>query len=60
MELMKYIPTDKSIVVAFSGGESSSYALKLVLDKYKGTHNIIVCFCNTGEEDEETFIFTKK
>jgi hypothetical protein len=60
MKLLKEIPKNKTIVVAFSGGESSAYALKLVLNKYKNTHKIIVCFCNTGEEDEETFIFSKK
>ncbi len=60
MNLLKEIDVDKTIVVAFSGGESSAYALMLVLEKFKQTHNIIVCFCNTGEEDEETFIFTKR
>jgi hypothetical protein len=57
---MKSIPNNKTIIVAFSGGESSAYMLKLILDKYQFTHKIIVCFCNTGEEDEETLIFTKK
>lgn len=60
MNLMRIIPNTKTIVVAFSGGESSAYALKLVLDRYRRTHKIIVCFCNTGEEDEETLIFSKK
>lgn len=60
MNLMKNIPIGKTIVVAFSGGESSAYMLKLILDKYSKTHKIIVCFCNTGEEDEETLIFAKK
>jgi hypothetical protein len=57
---MKTIPEGKIIVVAFSGGESSAKALELVLKKFNQTHKIIVCFCNTGEEDEETFIFSKK
>lgn len=60
MNLLKNIPADKIIVVAFSGGESSAKALELVLNKFSKTHKIIVCFCNTGEEDEETFIFSKK
>lgn len=60
MNLLKEIPQNKTIVVAFSGGESSAKALELVLNKFKATHKIIVCFCNTGEEDEETFIFSKK
>lgn len=57
---MREIPKNKTIVVAFSGGESSAYALFLILKEYKETHKIIVCFCNTGEEDEETLIFVKK
>lgn len=60
MNLLKKIPANKIIVVAFSGGESSAKSLELVLNKFRKTHKIIVCFCNTGEEDEETFIFSKK
>lgn len=60
MNLMREIPLGKTIIVAFSGGESSAYMLKLILDKYQKTHKIIVVFCNTGEEDEETLIFVKK
>jgi len=60
MNLLKIIPKDKTIVVAFSGGESSAKALEIVLTKFRLTHKIIVCFCNTGEEDEETLIFSKK
>lgn len=60
LKLMREIPIGKIIIVAFSGGESSAYMLKLILDKYYKTHKIIVVFCNTGEEDEETLIFVKK
>lgn len=60
MNLMKFIPLGKVIIVAFSGGESSGYQLKLLLEKYSETHRIIVTMCNTGEEDEQTFIFAKK
>lgn len=60
LNLMRVIPLGKVAIVAFSGGESSAYLLKLILEKYSATHRIIVCFCNTGEEDEETFIFAKK
>jgi hypothetical protein len=60
MKLMKIIPESKIIIVAFSGGESSFYALKLILEQYGKTHKIIVCFCNTGEEDEATFKFVVK
>lgn len=60
MNLMRIIPVSKTIVVAFSGGESSAYALILILNMFRITHDIIVCFCNTGEEDEETLIFVKR
>lgn len=60
MKLMKIIPFGKVIIIAFSAGESSAYMLKLILDKYRNTHKIIVCFCNTGEEDEQSLIFAKK
>jgi len=59
MGLMKIIPEGKIIVICFSGGESSAYMIKLIIEKYP-THRIIIIFCNTGEEDEETLIFTKK
>lgn len=60
MNLLKKIPKHKQIVVAFSGGESSAKALEIVLNKFRETHKIIVCFCNTGEEDEQTFVFSEK
>jgi len=60
MNLMRIIPTSKTIIVAFSMGESSAKMLDLILKKYRISHNIIVVCCNTGEEDEESLIFAKK
>jgi len=60
MNLMKIIPLGKVIIICFSGGESSAYMLKLILEKYSSTHKIIITFCNTGEEDEETLLFVEK
>lgn len=60
MKLLREIPTSKVIIVCFSAGESSAYQLELILAKYGKTHRIIVVFCNTGEEDEESLIFAKK
>jgi len=60
MNLMKIIPIGKVIIMCFSGGESSAYMLKLILEKYSGTHKIIITFCNTGEEDEETLLFVEE
>jgi len=60
MNLMRVIPTSKTIIIAFSMGESSAYMIELILNKYRRTHKIIVVCCNTGEEDEESLIFAKK
>lgn len=60
MNLMKTIPLGKVIIICFSGGESSAYLLELMLKKYSKTHRIIITFCNTGEEDEETLLFVEK
>lgn len=46
--------------MCFSGGESSAYMLKLILEKYSKTHRIIITFCNTGEEDEQTLLFVEQ
>lgn len=59
LNLMRIIPLDKVIIIAFSAGESSAYMIELMLQMYP-THRIIIVFCNTGEEDEESLIFAKK
>jgi 3'-phosphoadenosine 5'-phosphosulfate sulfotransferase (PAPS reductase)/FAD synthetase len=60
LKLLRSIPKGKVIVVAFPLGESSAYMLGLILDKYRHTHRIIVCCCNTGSEDEESLEFGRK
>lgn len=57
---MKIIPYGSVIIICFSGGESSAYMIELILRKYKSTHRIIICFCNTGEEDEKTLLFVEQ
>ena len=47
----------KKIVVSFSGGETSAYMLERILKEYGETHEILVVFANTGEENEETLEF---
>ena len=46
-------------VINFSGGRTSAYMLKMILDKNGGTipENYIVLFQNTGKEDEGTLKF---
>ena len=45
------------LAISFSGGRSSAVMLKLCLDKYGSTHDILITFANTGCEAEETLRF---
>lgn len=45
------------LAISFSGGRSSAVMLKLCLDKYSETHDILITFANTGCEHEETLRF---
>lgn len=47
----------KPLVISFSGGRTSAYMTKLLLDKYRGQRKILVVFANTGKEREETLEF---
>ncbi len=47
----------KLLVISFSGGRTSAYMTKLLIDKYRGIRNILVVFANTGREREETLEF---
>jgi hypothetical protein len=49
----------ENILISFSGGETSAYMLQYILANYS-KHNIKIVFANTGEENEETLIFTQK
>jgi 3'-phosphoadenosine 5'-phosphosulfate sulfotransferase (PAPS reductase)/FAD synthetase len=46
-------------VINFSGGRTSAYMLKMILDEHGGSlpNNYIVLFQNTGKEDEGTLKF---
>lgn len=50
----------KKILVSFSGGETSGYMLKHILENYSQDHEIKILFANTGEENEETLLFVKR
>lgn len=47
----------KPLVISFSGGRTSAYMTKLLLDKYNGKRDIAVIYANTGKEREETLEF---
>ena len=46
-------------VISFSGGRTSGYMLRHILDAHGGTlpSDVIVLFANTGKEREETLVF---
>jgi 3'-phosphoadenosine 5'-phosphosulfate sulfotransferase (PAPS reductase)/FAD synthetase len=52
---------DGPALISFSGGRSSRYMLKTILDAYSGTlpDNIKVAFANTGKEFPETLDFVQ-
>ncbi len=54
------IPTPACI--SFSGGRTSAFMVKKILDAYKGKlpEDILICFANTGKELEETLEFIHK
>jgi len=50
---------DEPTVISFSGGRTSGYMLWKVLQHYDGKlpEEAMVCFCNTGKEDDATLQF---
>lgn len=49
-------------VISFSGGRSSGYMLKHILDAHGGSlpDDVFVCFANTGKERPETLDFVQR
>jgi hypothetical protein len=59
----KRFPLREKISVSFSGGKTSAYMLAMILDAKKSgeiEQEIVVTFCNTGLEHEETLRFVQK
>ena len=54
--------TDEETIINFSGGRTSGYLLKMVLDAYGGKlpDNFVVLFQNTGKEFPQTLDFVKE
>jgi len=50
----------ETIVVSFSGGKTSGYMCKWLLDNYGHLCNFVFIFANTGLEREETLDFVNK
>lgn len=50
----------EKLLVSFSGGETSGYMLQWIKKHWSEKYDIKYVFANTGEENEETLLFTKK
>lgn len=46
--------------ISFSGGETSAYMTKWLLENKKGDYDFVVTFANTGQEAEETLDFVDR
>lgn len=45
------------LVISFSGGRSSAVMLNEILERWADDREIVICFANTGKEEEETLRF---
>lgn len=51
--------TKPRLAISFSGGRTSAVMTKMLLEKYRATHDISVTFANTGCEHPSTLDFVK-
>lgn len=57
------LPLKQDITISFSGGKTSAYMTKMILDHFREhdqKRRIYVMFANTGEEHEETLKFVNR
>ncbi len=47
----------ENLLVSFSGGETSAYLAKWLIDNKSDEYNMVFVFANTGDEEEETLKF---
>lgn len=50
----------KNLLVSFSGGETSAYMAKWLIENKSDEYEMVFVFANTGEENEETLDFVNK
>jgi 3'-phosphoadenosine 5'-phosphosulfate sulfotransferase (PAPS reductase)/FAD synthetase len=51
-------PSISPLIVSFSGGQTSGYMLRVLIDQI-GKENLTVCFANTGKEHDATLDFVR-
>lgn len=57
----KHAPNMKqNLLISFSGGRTSAFMTKYILDNWSEKYNIIVVFANTGREFEQTLEFVNE
>ena len=50
----------RNLLVSFSGGETSAYLAKWLLDNKSNDYNMKFVFANTGDEEEATLDFVQE
>lgn len=50
----------KKLLISFSGGATSGYMLRWILDNMSEEYEFKIIFANTGLEDEDTLLFVKR
>ena len=55
--MVKQKTSDKTLVISFSGGRTSGYLTKRLLEEKNKWKDVIVIFANTGQEHEKTLEF---
>lgn len=56
----RVLPVMRFLLVSFSGGETSAYMAKMLIDNYSDKFNLFFVYANTGKEREETLEFINK
>lgn len=50
----------KNLLISFSGGETSAFMTRWLLENKQDEYDMVVVFANTGQENEETLQFVEK